>query len=199
MSQLEFLFDFASPNAYYVYKVLPKILERTGASLNINPVLLGGLFKLTNNQAPFVAFGDVKGKMDYEMLESRRFMDKHGLTAFRFNPNFPMNTVLLMRGLLAARELDVENQYLEVVLTAMWEQEKKMDDPEVVGSVLTAAGLDAGAILAMTQTDDIKNRLKDNTQTAVERGVFGIPTFFVGDEMFFGKERLGQVEELLAS
>jgi 2-hydroxychromene-2-carboxylate isomerase len=197
MATLDFIFDFASPNAYYSYKVLPDILARTDAELNIQPVLLGGLFKITGNQAPMIAFGNVKGKMEYEMLESKRFVEKHKLTDFKFNEHFPVNTISIARGLLAAAQLDCEKQYIDVVFSAMWEQSQKMGDPEVIAKVLNEGGLDAAAILALIQTDAIKEKLKVNTQAAADRGVFGIPTFFVGDEMFFGKERLEQVEELL--
>lgn len=197
MSKLEFLFDFASPNAYFVHKVLPGILERTGAELEIVPVLLGGLFKITGNQAPFVAFGGIKGKLEYDMLESKRFQEKHGLSDFVFNSHFPMNTITVMRGLVAARELGVESPYIEAVLTAMWEQGRKIDDPEVVASLWREAGLNADALMEMIQADTVKDSLKQMTQAAADRGAFGVPTFFVGDEMFFGKERLGQVEEEL--
>lgn len=197
MSQLEFIFDFGSPNAYYCYKVIPDIIKRTGAELVMRPVLLGGVFKLTGNQAPMIAFAGVKGKMEYEMLESERFMKKHQITDFEFNAHFPVNTVSIMRGLIAAQELGCETAYIDVVLSAMWEKSLKMDDPEVMAKALTDSGLDADAIFALIQTDPIKEKLKANTQAAVDRGVFGVPTFFVGDEMFFGKERLGQVEEAL--
>jgi 2-hydroxychromene-2-carboxylate isomerase len=199
MPRLDFIFDFGSPNAYYCYKVLPQILERTGAEMRLHPVLLGGLFKITGNQSPMQAFGGVKGKLEYEMLESKRFADKHQLSDFRFNAHFPVNTVNIMRGLVAAQQLGCEQQYIDVVLSAMWEQSLKMDDPEVMAATLQDGGLDAEAIMALIQTDPVKEQLKANTQAAADRGVFGIPTFFVGDEMFFGKERLGQVEEELAA
>ncbi|MCB1704532.1 MAG: 2-hydroxychromene-2-carboxylate isomerase [Halioglobus sp.] len=198
MARLEFMFDFGSPNAYYAYKVLPDILARTGAELVIQPVLLGGLFKITGNQPPMLAFGGVKGKLDYEMLESRRFVEKHRLNDFTFNAHFPVNTITIMRGLIAAQQLGCEETYIDVVLSAMWERSLKMDDAEVVHSALQDGGLDADAILALTQTDAVKDALKHNTQAAADRGVFGVPTFFVAEEMFFGKERLGQVEEELA-
>jgi 2-hydroxychromene-2-carboxylate isomerase len=195
---VDFIFDFASPNAYLCWQVLPEIAARTGAQVNLVPCLLGGLFKLTNNQPPMSAFGPVKGKLAYERRETERFVEKHGLTAFRFNPHFPVNTLLIMRGLVGARRMDVGGRYVEAVLTAMWEQGLKMDDPDVVAQVLTAAGLDAPAILAATQDPEVKAELMTSTEAAAGRGAFGIPTFFVGDEMFFGKERLGQVEEALA-
>jgi len=195
---LDFIFDFGSPNAYLAWKVLPGVLARTGASVNLIPCLLGGLFKLTNNQPPMAAFGAVQGKLAYERRETERFIAKHGLTAFRFNPHFPVNTLLIMRGLVAARRQGAGDAYLETVLKAMWEDGQKMDDPEVVAAVLTAAGLDARAILEATQDPEVKAELAANTQAAADRGAFGIPTFFVGSEMFFGKDRLGQVEEELA-
>lgn len=197
--QLDFIFDFASPNAYMAAHVIPGILERTGATLNVIPCLLGGLFKATGNQAPFTAFGGIKGKMDYEMLESRRFVARHGLTKFRMNPHFPINTLLIMRTFIGAGLEGVGERYMEVVLKAMWEDGQNMGDPEVVAKVLNDASLDAAALMARGQTDEAKAILVSNTQAAADRGAFGIPTFFVGDEIFFGKERLGQVEEELAS
>jgi 2-hydroxychromene-2-carboxylate isomerase len=196
---VDLIFDFGSPNAYLAWKVLPEITARTNAQVNLIPCLLGGLFKLTGNQAPMTAFGNVKGKLEYERLETQRFIAKHGLRAFRFNPHFPVNTLLIMRGLLAARRANVFDLYLETVLKAMWEDGKKMDDPAVVAEVLRAAGLDAQAILDAAQDPVVKADLAANTNAAAARGAFGIPTFFVGDEMFFGKERLGQVEEALKS
>ena len=194
---IDFIFDFGSPNAYLAWKVLPEIAARTHAQVNLIPCLLGGLFKLTGNESPVMAFGKVKGKLEYERLESQRFIAKHRIQAFRFNPHFPVNTLLVMRGLLAAGGAKVFDLYLESVLKAMWEDGKKMDDPVVVAEVLRAAGLDAKAILDAAQDPVVKADLAGNTNAVAARGAFGIPTFFVGDEMFFGKERLGQVEEEL--
>jgi 2-hydroxychromene-2-carboxylate isomerase len=196
---IDFIFDFGSPNAYLSAKVLPGIVARTGARVNRIPCLLGGIFKATGNASPMVAFGGVKGKLAYEALETRRFIAKHGLAAYRQNPHFPVNTLLIMRALVAARRAGVEDAYVDAVLAAMWEQGEKMDDPEVVARVLTAAGLPAQALLEATQDPEVKAELVANTEAAVERGVFGIPTFFVGGEMFFGKDRLGQVEEAAAA
>lgn len=195
---VEFIFDFASPNAYLAHCLLPDIARRTGADIKITPCLLGGLFKLTGNQAPMTAFGDIKGKLAYEALETRRFIAKHGLSQYRHNPHFPINTLLIMRGLIAARRMDVEGPYTRAVFAGMWERGLKMDNPAVVAQVLTDAGLDAKALLEATQTPEVKAELIANTEAAAARGAFGIPTFFVGDEIFFGKERLSQVEEELA-
>jgi 2-hydroxychromene-2-carboxylate isomerase len=194
---IEFIFDFASPNAYLAYRALPPILERTGARLMINPCLLGGIFKATGNVAPGVAFAAVKGKLDYEMLEFRRFIAKHGIDKFRFNPHFPVNSLMLMRGFLAAREAGVEADYLEMGLEGLWEEGLKLDDGEVLARRMDSAGLNSASLLATAQTDRVKLKLADNTAAAVARGVFGVPTFFVGAEMFFGKDRLAQVEEAL--
>jgi 2-hydroxychromene-2-carboxylate isomerase len=191
---IDFIFDFGSPNGYLSWKVLPGIAQRTGAAINLIPCLLGGIFKATNNRSPMEAFGEVKGKLAYEALETKRFVQKHGLSAYRPNPHFPVNTLLIMRGLIAARRAGVGDAYLEVVLKAMWEDGLKMDDPAVVAQVLSAAGLDAKALLEATQDPEVKAELVANTEAAVARGVFGIPTFFVGDEMYFGKDRLEQVE-----
>jgi 2-hydroxychromene-2-carboxylate isomerase len=192
---IDFIFDFGSPNGYLAWKVLPGIAARTGATVKLIPCLLGGIFKATNNRSPFEAFGEVKGKLAYEGLETKRFVQKHGLTAYRQNPHFPVNTLLIMRGLVAARRMGVGDAYLEAVLKGMWEDGQKMDDPAVVAQVLTAAGLDAQALLAATQDPEVKGELVANTEAAVARGVFGIPTFFVDGEMYFGKDRLEQVEE----
>ncbi len=196
---IDFIFDFGSPNAYLAWKLVPAIAARTGAEVRIVPCLLGGIFKATGNQAPFVTFSGVKGKIAYEMLEMRRFIARHKLTAFTLNPHFPVNTLLIMRGLVAAKRAGVEEQYMSVVAAAMWEQGEKMDDPDVVRRVLTAGGLDAEKLLAATQDADVKAELVANTEAAVARGAFGIPTFFVADEMFFGKDRLSQVEEAVLS
>ncbi len=196
---VEFIFDFGSPNAYLAYTVLQDIARRTGAQVALTPCLLGGIFKITGNQAPMTAFGGIQGKLAYEALETKRFVAKHQLDRYQFNPHFPVNTLLIMRGLVAARRLGVEQAYLDTVMAAMWERGLKMDDPQVVAAALTEAGLDAKAILEATQDPDVKAELMANTERAAARGAFGIPTFFVGDEMFFGKERLGQVEEELAA
>lgn len=195
---LDFIFDFASPNAYFSYKVIPGILKRTGAELNLMPCLLGGIFKSTGNQAPMIAFGDIQGKLAYEQLESERFVKKHGISDFNFNPHFPVNTLLLVRGAIAAEADGYLDAYVEAGLKAMWEDGQKMDDPDVYQQAMTAAGLDGAKLLAQTADPAVKAKLIENTEAAVARGAFGIPTFYVGDEMFFGKERLGQVEEELA-
>lgn len=194
---IEFIFDFGSPNAYLVLKVLPTIAAWHGANIKLNPCLLGGIFKATGNQAPLFAFAGIKGKLEYDRLEMQRFADKHELDAFRMNPHFPINTLTLMRGMVAAQHLGITDQYVAVVLAGMWENGDKMDDPDVLIARLEAGGLDSKRLLELANSAEIKAELVANTEKAVARGVFGIPTFFVGDEMFFGKERIAQIEELL--
>lgn len=194
---LEFIFDFGSPNAYLTLKVLPELLDRTGAGLVITPCLLGGIFKATGNKAPMIQYAEAPAKLAYEHLEMRRFIEKHGLTKFRLNPHFPVNTLLIMRGAIVAEDEGVLDDYVDAVNRAMWEEGRKMDDPEVAANFLAANGFDGAALLARTQEPDIKAKLVANTEAAVARGVFGIPTFFVGSEMFFGKDRLAQVEDAL--
>jgi 2-hydroxychromene-2-carboxylate isomerase len=196
---LDFVFDFASPNAYFAYRALPPVLERTGASLNVMPCLLGGIFKSTGNQAPMLAFQNVRGKLDYDRLEIERFIRRHDLHRFRFNPHFPVNTLMLMRGAIAADNSGQLPSYVEAGLGCMWEQGLKMDDPEVYVAAMSDAGFDGEALLASTSDPDVKAKLAANTAAAVERGCFGVPTFFIGDEMFFGKERLQQIEDELAA
>jgi 2-hydroxychromene-2-carboxylate isomerase len=194
---IEFLFDFASPNVYLAYRALTPILERTGARLDITPCLLGGIFKAANNQSPVVAFAPVKGKVEYEMLEVRRFVTRNRIDKFRMNPHFPVNTLMLMRNLVGAQERGYEGKFLEMGLKGMWEDGLKLDDPGVLAAAIDAAGLDSVSLMALAQTEAVKQKLAHNTAKAVERGVFGLPAFFVGKEMFWGKERLGQVEEEL--
>jgi 2-hydroxychromene-2-carboxylate isomerase len=185
---VEFIFDFGSPNAYLAYPVLKRIVAESGATLTITPCLLGGILKATNNLPPMVAFAKVPSKLAYERLEIKRFIQRHDLTKFRMNPHFPVNTLLIMRGLVA----NGTDAYIQAVLAGMWERELKMDDPAIVRSVLDDAGLDGENILAATQNPDIKQKLAADTDAAVARGVFGIPTFFVG------KDRLNLVAEELA-
>ncbi len=194
---VDFIFDFASPNAYFVHKVVPDIVARTGAKFTYIPCLLGGIFRATGNQAPMITNANIKGKMAYDMLETQRFITRHKLSAFTMNPHFPVNTLLIMRGAIVAEMEDRLMPYIEAVLHHMWEAPKKMDDPAIVAAALSESGFDGPALLARTQEDAVKAKLVANTEAAVARGAFGIPTFYVGDDMFFGKERLGQVEEML--
>lgn len=193
--RVEFHFDFGSPNAYLCHKVIPAIRARTGVPFVYVPVLLGGVFKLTNNQPPMVQFKGIRNKSEYARLETERFIRRHAIRDYVGNPHFPVNTVQIMRGAILAERDGFYDRYLEAVFHHMWEAPKKMDDPEVVRSALHASGLDGTAIVAGIQDQGIKDRLLANTQASVARGNFGSPTFFVGDAMFFGKDRLAEVEQ----
>ena len=195
---VDFIFDFASPNAYLVHKIVPEIEARTGAVFNYIPCLLGGIFKATGNQAPMIAFGGIKNKPEYDAIEMQRFITRHNLTGFKMNPHFPVISLMLVRGALVAERDGYLMKYIDAMIDALWEQELKLDDPEVLHKALADASFDADKIMTDMGDEAIKAKLLENTNAAVERGAFGIPTFFVGDEIFFGKERLGQVEELLA-
>ncbi len=196
---LEFIFDFGSPNAYLAYNALPEILERTGAELKIVPALLGGIFKATGNQSPMMAYKGIKGKLEYDQIEITRFIKKHQLFNFKFNSYFPINTLMLVRGAVVAEQDGRLHEYVRVGLKSMWEDNLKMDDPQVFAETLTAAGFDGEKLLERIQEQEVKDQLVKNSQDAVDRGVFGIPTFFVGKEMFFGKDRLDQLEEELGT
>jgi len=197
MTQVEFHFDFGSPNAYLAHKLIPGIEQRTGAAFVYVPVLLGGVFKLTNNASPMVQFKDVKNKLAYQQLEMRRFIERHGLTQFQWNPHFPVNTVQIMRGAIVAQLDGNLMPYVDAVFQRMWEVPKKMDDPAVIRAALEESGLDAARIVARIQDQDVKDALLRNTEASVARGSFGAPTFFVGDEMYFGKDRLRDLEEAI--
>ena len=196
---VEFLFDFGSPNAYLAHKVLPAIEARTGARFTYVPVLLGGLFKATGNRSPMEAFAGIPAKLAYEALERDRFVKRHGLTRFAPNPHFPVNTLAIMRGAVAAQTLRVFAPYVEAVFAAMWEEGRKMDDPGVIAQALTAAKLPAERLMALAQERAIKDELVANTTGAVERGVFGSPSFLVGDALYFGKDRLDDVEAAIVA
>ena len=197
MGAVEFHFDFGSPNAYLAHLVVPEIEKRTGAKFEYVPILLGGVFKLTNNRSPAESMRGIKNRLEYEELERQRFVRRHAITRFTFNPFFPVNTLLIMRGAVAAQLEGVFDRYVDEVFRHMWAEPKKMDDPEVVRAVLEQSGLNAAALLARTQEPAVKDRLLKNTEASVARGTFGSPTFFVGSEIFFGKDRLRDVEEEL--
>jgi 2-hydroxychromene-2-carboxylate isomerase len=197
MTKVEFHFDFGSPNAYLAHLVVPEVERRTGAKFEYVPILLGGVFKLTNNKSPAEKMAGIKNRLEYERLEMERFVHRHGITQFTFNPFFPVNTLLIMRGAVAAQLAGVYERYISEMFRHMWAEPKDMDDPEVVRAALKESGFDADALLARTQDAEVKNQLLRNTAKTVERGTFGSPTFFVGEQIFFGKDRLREVEEAI--
>lgn len=199
MPKVEFLFDFGSPNAYLCHRVIPAIEQRQGVRFEYVPVLLGGIFKATNNRSPAEAFAGIRNKPAYHQLEMARFLRKHGITDYQRNPHFPVNTLVLMRGAFAARDLGLFERYVDEVYRHMWSAPKKMDDPAVLHAALVESGLPADRLLAMTQAQPVKDALIAETTRAVERGAFGSPTFFVDGEIWFGKDTLRDVEEAIAA
>jgi 2-hydroxychromene-2-carboxylate isomerase len=193
--EVEFQFDFGSPNAYLAELVLPEIEKRTGAKFNYVPVLLGGVYKATGNMSPFDSLRGIKNKPEYNALETQRFLRRHNITKFKPNPFFPVNTLTLMRGAVAAQFEGIFEPYFRAAYHHMWAEPKKMDDPQVFREAFLSSGLDIDGLIARSQRDDVKKRLIENTGDAVARGTFGSPTFFVGNQIFFGKDSLCNVEE----
>ena len=197
MPKVEFHFDFGSPNAYLAHLAIPEIEQRTGAKFEYVPVLLGGVYKLTGNRSPAESLLGIKNKPEYERLETARFLKRHGITRFRQNPFFPVNTLTIMRGAIAAQRFGVFERYVDEIYRHMWAEPKKLDDPAVLGAALLESGFDAERFEELIQNAEVKARLIDNTERSVARGTFGSPTFFVGDDIFFGKDRLRDVEEMI--
>jgi 2-hydroxychromene-2-carboxylate isomerase len=193
----QFLFDFGSPNAFLSHQAIPAIEQRIGVKFEYVPILLGGIFKATNNRSPAETLAGVKNKPEYQAIETERFVRRFHVKPYTWNPFFPVNTLNLMRAAIAAQREGVFAPYVDAAFHHMWVEPKKMDDPEVAIKALASSGLDAAKLFARAQEADVKAGLIENTQRAVERGAFGSPTFFVGNEMFFGKEQLREVEELV--
>lgn len=193
--KVEFQFDFGSPNAYLAEYAIPGIEKRTGVKFDYVPVLLGGIYKATNNMSPFDSLRGIKNKPEYNALETQRFIRRHNITKFKQNPFFPVNTLMLMRGAVAAQFENVFEPYFRAAYHHMWEEPKKMDDVETFRQAFISSGIDIDKLIARAQHDDVKKKLIDVTTDAVNRGAFGSPTFFVGTEMFFGKDQLRDVED----
>ena len=194
----QFLFDFGSPNAFLSHEAIPAIEKRIGVKFEYFPILLGGIFKATNNRSPAETLAGIKNKPEFHALETERFLRRFDVRPYTWNPFFPVNTLNLMRAAIAARSEGVFEEYVDAVFHHMWVEPKKMDDPDVAMRALTTSGLDAAKLFARAQEPEVKAKLIQNTQSAVERGAFGSPTFFVGKEMFFGKEQLREVEEMVS-
>ena len=194
----QFLFDFGSPNAFLSHEAIPAIEARSGAKFEYIPVLLGGIFKATNNRSPAETYAGVKNKREFHQLETDRFVKRYKVKPYAWNPHFPVNTLNLMRAAVAAQLEGVFEAYVDAAFHHMWAEPKKMDDPDVAIKALAESGLDGAKLFARAQEPEVKARLAANTQDAVERGAFGSPTFYVGPEMFYGKEQLREIEELIS-
>src|SRR5713226_8687388 len=194
----QFMFDVGSPNAFLSHEAIPGIEKRTGVKFEYFPILLGGIFKATNNKSPAESLAGIKNKREFHALETERFVKRFHVKPYTWNPFFPVNTLNLMRAAVAAQLEGVFEKYVDAAFHHMWGDPKKMDDPEVAIKAFAASGLDAAKLLARAQEPEVKAKLIATTQAAVDRGAFGSPTFFVGNEMFFGKEQLREVEELVS-
>ena len=191
---VEFYFDFGSPYSYLAYKALPAIAAAHGAQIVWRPMLLGGVFKATGNHSP----AEIPAKSKWMHQDMQRWAARYG-AVFRFNPHFPINTLLLMRGAVGMQMRGPDfHEYVEAVFHAMWAEPRNLGEPAELAAVLRQAGLDADAFLALVSDTAVKEQLKKNTEEAVARGVFGAPTFFVGEDMFWGQDRLDFVAAALA-
>ncbi|MFT6437873.1 MAG: 2-hydroxychromene-2-carboxylate isomerase [Candidatus Azotimanducaceae bacterium] len=194
--KIEFHYDFGSPNAYLVHKVIPKVASDTGIKFEYVPILLGGVFKSTNNVSPAVSLQGIKNKPHYAQIETQRFCATQGIAPQVANPHFPVNTLKMMRGAVYAATTDYYEKYIEAMYGAMWEQALKMDEDELIATALTNAGLPADEIMNGMVDPVVKKSLIEKTEQSVSRGTFGSPTLFVGDEIFFGKDKLRDAIEL---
>jgi 2-hydroxychromene-2-carboxylate isomerase len=197
--KVEFHFDFGSPNAYLAEIALEAIEQRTGVKFEYVPVLLGGVYKATGNLSPAESLRGIKNKPEYNAIETQRFLRRHKITKFKMNPFFPVNTLALMRGAVAAQFEGVFEPYFRAAYHHMWVEPKKMDDPVVFREAFLSSGIDIDRLVARSQQDDVKKKLIENTNNAVARGTFGSPTFFVGDEIYFGKDSLRDVEDTIVA
>jgi len=191
---LEFYFDFGSPTAYLAHKRLQQLSQQYDLAVTYQPMLLGGVFKATGNTTPVAI--PAKGKYMMEQ-DLPRFVKRYNVP-LNFNPHFPINTLSLMRGAIAAGRLGCLDAYVDAMFDAVWVEGKNMGDPEVIAQVLAEKGLDAEALLPLTQDPEVKAELVSNTETAVERGAFGAPTMYMDGQMYFGQDRLDFVEEALS-
>jgi len=199
LPKVEFLFDVGSPNAFLCHRVIPEVEARTGARFDYVPVLLGGIFKATGNQSPATAYAQIRNKPEYERLEIERFVRKHDIKGFGLSPFFPVNTLNLMRGAIAARTLGVFDRYVDEIFRHMWVNHKKLDEAAVLAAALTESGFDAARLIELAGSPAVKAELTANTERAVQRGAFGVPTFFVDGDMWFGKDRLDDVEQAIVT
>jgi 2-hydroxychromene-2-carboxylate isomerase len=194
-TELDFYYDFGSPTAYLAYRRLGQLQQQYDLAVNNMPILLGGIFKATGNNSPVA----IPAKGNYMLQHDLpRFARRYDVP-LNFNPHFPINTLNLMRGAIAAERLGCSDSYMAIVYEAVWVDSKNMGDPEVAAAVLADGKLDAAALMELSQDPAVKAELVSRTEAAVERGLFGVPTLFIDKEMYFGQDRLDFIEEALQS
>ncbi|HWH90126.1 MAG TPA: 2-hydroxychromene-2-carboxylate isomerase [Pseudomonas sp.] len=191
---VEFYFDLGSPATYLAYTQLPKICADTRSELIFIPMLLGGVFKATGNASP--AMIPAKGRYMFQDLD--RFARRYGVQ-LRFNPHFPINTLVLMRAVTGIQLHQPQRfpEFIDCLFKALWMEGRNLNEPQTIAAVLTEHGFDPQQVLALTNDESVKAALKENTETAIKRGVFGAPSMFIGNQLFFGQDRLDFVEETL--
>ena len=197
-SPYEFHFDYLSPNAYLAHRVIPALEDRTGVEFRYVPVAIMGQFKATNNKPSPVQMQGVKNKPEYVVLEMQRFSKKHGITYHLPKP-FPFDSRPFLAGTVIAEREGVGAAYIDAIFTAAYEDRRDMTDASVIEAILEEGNFPKSAILGAQEDDTVKAELKANLEDSVKRGTFGSPNFFVGEEMFFGKDRLELIEEAIAS
>jgi 2-hydroxychromene-2-carboxylate isomerase len=191
---VDFYYDFGSPTAYLAHKRLQQLSARYDFTVNYKAILLGGVFKATGNTTPVAIPAKGKYMLEHDLP---RFAKRYGVP-LNFNPHFPLNTLGLMRGAIAASRLDCLARYVDVVYDAVWVAGENMSEPDVVARVLAAGDLDAEALMTLSQDPEVKAELISSTEEAVERGAFGAPTLYLDGEMYFGQDRIDFIEEGLA-
>jgi 2-hydroxychromene-2-carboxylate isomerase len=190
MNKIEFCFDFGSPTSYFAWQILRRIADKSDTEIVWHPMLLGGVFKATGNVSPV----SIPAKGAYMGADMQRFADKYDIN-YTFNEHFPINTLVLMRGAAGLMDDERFDAYVTAAYNSIWADNKNMGDIEVAGQVLVDAGFDPAEFMALVSDDAVKDKLKTLTEDAVNRGVFGAPTMFVGEEMFFGQDRMHFVAE----
>jgi 2-hydroxychromene-2-carboxylate isomerase len=193
---VEFYFDVGSPTSYLAYTQLRKICDETGSTLSFRPMLLGGVFKATGNASP----NEVPAKASYSIIDLDRFAKRYDVPLV-FNPYFPINTLNLMRAIVAMQRLQPERfvEFLDLTFKAMWIDARNLNDPGVLGTTLKEGSFDPAQILGWISDPQVKETLKAETEAAVARGIFGAPSMFVGNALFFGQDRVDFVREALTA
>ena len=197
MVKIKFVYDIASPNGYLCHKVIPDFEAKHSVKFDYFICLLGGIHKLSNNTSPMIAYAEIPNKNSYFGKEIERFVKFHKIEGFQMNPHFPVNTLTMQRGALVAEEKGILMDYVDVMAKGMWEEQINLGDKDILIDYLNKNGLDGSDIIQKTSDDAIKQKLIKNTEEAVAMGVFGVPTFFIGEQIFWGKEALREMPDYL--
>ena len=195
MVKIKFVYDIASPNGYLCHKVIPDFEAKYSVKFDYFICLLGGIHKLSNNTPPMIAYAGIPNKNSYFSKEIERFVKFHKIENFQMNPHFPINTLTMQRGALVAEERGILMDYIDVMAKGMWEEQINLGDKDILIEYLNKSGLEGSDIIEQTSNDAIKQKLIKNTEEAVAMGAFGVPTFFIDEQMFWGKEALREMPD----